>query len=1449
MSCPQRDPIFEQCANTAHNGVFWRFEQHGDFSEPINVAFKFLGCCETPVGLDDDISRCYNVQIVEPALAEIYRTPSHTAHKLTECKAILVIPDAFRAVQMTIMRACEVGHTCCAIACRIQKVDGNMQILLNPDFSGLSVWTESLQSRSVRCAELFAGGYGGWSFAIDFLNSLGMDIGVKLAVDSDKSATMMYARNHSGYLVPDQFDPRVTEHTCPEHGVLVLNNTVQTPSWYHLLFDFDIDVWFLSPPCPAFSKAGDMMGFLRPDGAVTLEAICTIRLCQPILVCLENVVGLAQGSNSHTLKAMMRWAGYLPLLMECNDVADVSPTMRERFISCWIRMDHESKVEFPKQSWFKAKDHSLASFGICDLGLNDEISRHFTLSEELVDLYGNADFTPKGSFGNSSHTDKKPETLCERRCVGPSGKFRTFMALYGSQHELDVNSLRSKGLFAQLMKQGDHFRFITPFEQALSYATKLPLWIPQDQKCAFRFMGNAITPSQALYCIVKGLQACKIEDCPKTDAMLCVIQFISQRPNPSKITIEQFSDWFLMHVDGPVEFRNEFDLHMPPIESSSIEAEEHHLLKRGHEEWHCEDPDCILGCTKVRRKLEFHEVSPTRPEVTPTVPYTVQDSPQDESQSLADVLFGPQLPSAQEYININALLPADSFVGRYPKGITIDQILLDEGYDPKGLVFNTLTGCCIPNDEPLLQDATIVAISDLSQHIQRASKMVHGIFSDEWTKPHPDNAMNLIISHQGTVFWKGIIQSTLSLFAIDGAVRKSLRCCGISLDLRWTCRFTPLNHEWGWKLCDLTNSGDLKLVFHFPLIGGGREAKIEETLKTQLMAELVSMGVSFSRLTPTIAVITAKHSATQIKAALGIESIDKRQDEIRRIAEAAGSAIASDTSRRVQAVSKIQKAVRDKKSVQQKFIDLRTLEINDGCFLNEDTTPAKIQITSFEPNGQGLFVTSTNDIAQWLQSGTHISPDELAVLVLGHVQLDTKLHFQHIQFKAFQKGAGVLLLKGTLIQLGSKKIHMPEGPITQVVCPNTSVVTFTTFEDHFPETVWQDIIASPAKTMLSLFEGEARKQAILGVWGHSYQKDGKPVKPQLASSVQIHARIVTNRLPELLRQSGWNQVFMVPKHDSSDTQPLPDQQYNVLWTGQSFAETQVIAKGIQATLGLVRSKGSFGIRVNADAFAEAWKKVHPNKDQPSNVKIHLVFRAQNMPQNITIVEVRQWLEALKWDAKPMKRIAQSTWLIGASKQPPSTSCKLNDNIILLSEQSKRHDNSGLVLAGKPNFSHNGGAKSDPKLDEDPWSTYREKNGLTNTVVQTIPARTLEGPTNIKFQEQDTKIETLSRRFEDLEKKIGQETVALKVDVEKALKSQGDSLNALSHNIDERFKKQDTETQNKFTALQVSIDSGRRAQDEQFQMLREMLAGHVSASSTRKAQKTSGTSTPGGGDGL
>ena len=90
MTCPLGDPVFKQCATTAHDGVFWRSNRGRDLCEPINVVVKFLGFSETP-----GHSQCYEVQIMEPSLAEIYATPSHDTHKLIDQTAILVIPSDF----------------------------------------------------------------------------------------------------------------------------------------------------------------------------------------------------------------------------------------------------------------------------------------------------------------------------------------------------------------------------------------------------------------------------------------------------------------------------------------------------------------------------------------------------------------------------------------------------------------------------------------------------------------------------------------------------------------------------------------------------------------------------------------------------------------------------------------------------------------------------------------------------------------------------------------------------------------------------------------------------------------------------------------------------------------------------------------------------------------------------------------------------------------------------------------------------------------------------------------------------------------------------------------------------------------------------------------------------------------------------------------------------------
>lgn len=108
----------------------------------------------------------------------------------------------------------------------------------------------------------------------------------------------------------------------------------------------------------------------------------------------------------------------------------------------------------------------------------------------------------------------------------------------------------------------------------------------------------------------------------------------------------------------------------------------------------------------------------------------------------------------------------------------------------------------------------------------------------------------------------------------------------------------------------------------------------------------------------------------------------------------------------------------------------------------------------------------------------------------------------------------------------------------------------------------------------------------------------------------------------------------------------------------------------------------------------------------------------------------------------------------------------------------------------------------------------------------------------KLSEQDAKIEQLNRHFETLKEKVQNDTQAIRQTVQ----NQSNQLQQFAQAVDEKMAAQAVETTNKFGSLQVAVDAGRQAQDEQFKILRDMLM-IANLSGARKAHKPDGTTTP------
>eukprot|EP00438_Fugacium_kawagutii_P000263 Skav223299 [mRNA] locus=scaffold4198:9088:9525:- [translate_table: standard] len=133
-----------------------------------------------------------------------------------------------------------------------------------------------------------------------------------------------------------------------------------------------------------------MLGFLRADGRLTLETICAIRLNQPPLVCLENVPGLSEEPNIRYIVAMFKWAGFTLLHHECNDMSDISPATRRRWLSIWIRNDLSEDALPVKSTWFRARDFNIREFGVMDMCCDADVIQDFILDDQLMHQKGSS---------------------------------------------------------------------------------------------------------------------------------------------------------------------------------------------------------------------------------------------------------------------------------------------------------------------------------------------------------------------------------------------------------------------------------------------------------------------------------------------------------------------------------------------------------------------------------------------------------------------------------------------------------------------------------------------------------------------------------------------------------------------------------------------------------------------------------------------------------------------------------------------------------------------------------------------------------------------------------------------------------------------------------------------------------------------------------------------------
>ena len=295
---------------------------------------------------------------------------------------------------------------------------------------------------------------------------------------------------------------------------------------------------------------------------------------------------------------------------------------------------------------------------------------------------------------------------------------------------------------------------------------------------------------------------------------------------------------------------------------------------------------------------------------------------------------------------------------------------------------------------------------------------------------------------------------------------------------------------------------------------------------------------------------------------------------------------------------------------------------------------------------------------------------------------------------------------------------------------------------------------------------------------------------------------------------------MIPKNQDQSLK----QGYSVVWLGSSRAEAVKASLQVQGQLGLVRSKDRYGLRVPDARHGAVFQQLRPGQAVPTKVTVSKLFKMGPVPAGADAISVEKWATGGGWSVKVLKALGPQHWLLGSNTEPPVAYPAFNGQTVLVSKVQQRSNPAPMVqsgqlqsrpLPGPAASSHQG---EDPWNHSDPWSSalpsFSSRASITSATSSQAP-RQVAGPTEQRFQQQDSRIQALEDSVKQLSLKQDQNHAQL-------LHQQGEDRAAAQtavSGLKEQLAVLGTEVSKQ---LQTSVESLQAAQTQQQQQMQSGL---------------------------
>ena len=350
---------------------------------------------------------------------------------------------------------------------------------------------------TIRVAELFAGGFCGWSQAAYCLQQGGLPVRRTWMLDNAREVVQCIQTRYPDMEIlhgPADFDAYDTDN-CSAFLCADFND-----KWWQRIWTLcPPDIVTASPPCQPWSSAGRQGGLQSPDGVLFLSLVSMAKITQVPVFCVEEVQGFLEHPDSKIIMQAWDSAGYDCVYKEVVDLAEVAPTHRTRLLLVFLHRQHAvgTKGAFQVVGWQKLNRPGFLAHKAYFPVLPEALVAPCKLDNATLEKYLDPWYFPPAAA-------KRDPT--QYRVCALHGQAQCFMAAYHSQHTLPEFLLESKGLLGSILRDHKGYRFFAAPEIAVCHGVVEPMLFYLQDQVAMKILGNSLAIPQAILALSHALQ-------------------------------------------------------------------------------------------------------------------------------------------------------------------------------------------------------------------------------------------------------------------------------------------------------------------------------------------------------------------------------------------------------------------------------------------------------------------------------------------------------------------------------------------------------------------------------------------------------------------------------------------------------------------------------------------------------------------------------------------------------------------------------------------------------------------------------------------------------------------------------------------------------------------------------------------------------------------------------